>query len=117
MLLAHGIFTDAINQLNIGDSLFVHPTWYGTGMGQIDTKSTLKSGQPNPDFVPSKVLTNSVFNLRQAISSTWKAMSGSPKFQLVVLFLWADRVESTIITHCQVLLVQREGGVHKCEYI
>ncbi len=98
-MLAHDIFTDVINLLHTPYSFFVHPIWYGSGMGQVNTKSKYKSGQLNPDYVPAKVLTTSYVKLRQSISYWWKFLNGTTRHQLILLYIWATRLEEIIIKY------------------
>lgn len=55
----HKLYKQAIKLMKCPANVKVHGTCYGTGMGQIDTKSTHKTNKKNPDFIHTEILTTS----------------------------------------------------------
>lgn len=118
LLLASNVCNSAVQLLRCPPNVYIHLTFWGTGIGQIDTKSTHKGGRVNEDFIPASVQSSALKKLRESISSTWNDIHGtngtSSKYQVIMLFVWGNKIENKIIAHCNVLIVAKEEDKFTC---
>lgn len=83
-------------------------------MGQVDTKSPYKFGQVNPDFLEARIFTSSATKLRTEISKQWK--NADIKCQICIIYVYANKIDNLVISHCNVLTIERDAGNFKCMF-